>query len=471
MDEALRLHDTDADELAAGVEAVLEDPGIWLDDEPGRDAAERAGARVDHAAKQVRFSRQLVRDYCTAMREEASAQHATAASHNGANRSALPLPRLGTQVAQFLYDYAAQEARPGTVADFRRVVRVGDALHGEDGVGHALTIAGVSPFSEPIEAGLVLARNARNPSPPFAWNVRQIPYLRRMGEALGRENWFALGALCIAHPFRFDRDVAEKLYFRARNGYPTGLTAMPVAGITTPVTREGFAVVSAAEILACWIIARAVNPATPLHADLWPGTVDLASGSTSYSTADSLVYGFTTSDLILRMTGISVPVGGAEYTDAQRPGFLALYEKAVKGLEIARHRGVHPPLGEGMLDKGKTLCLEQLLLEREYTQAIRYVDAPARISTAAMGIDAVRDVGFGGAGTHLETSHTIAFLRQSLWRPTLLDRTGRFDDDRALKRAHEQVEALHRSHVPPQLPQEVERELEAVASDARTTAG
>jgi trimethylamine--corrinoid protein Co-methyltransferase len=291
-----------------------------------------------------------------------------------------------------------------------------------------------------------------------------------MGEALGLQNWFALGALCIAHPFRFDRDVAEKLYFRAKNGYSTGLTAMPVAGITTPVTREGFSVVSAAEILACWIVARAVNAATPLHADLWPGTADLASGQTSYSTPDSLVCGFTTSDLILRMTGIHVPVGGAEYTDAKRPGYLALYEKAVKGLEIARHRGMHPLLGEGMLDKGKTLCLEQLFLEREYTQAIRYVDAPHPVSDEAMGIDAVRNVGFGGSLTHLETSHTIQFMRDSLWRPTLLERTGAFDDERALERAHQQVEALHKSHVPPALAPEVERELEAVVAEARAAA-
>jgi trimethylamine--corrinoid protein Co-methyltransferase len=383
----------------------------------------------------------------------------------------LPLPKLGTQVAQFIYDFEAQEARPGTVDDFQRVVQVGDALHGDEGVGHALTVSGVSPFVEPMEAGLILARNARNPDPPFAWNVRQIPYLRRMGEALGRQNWFALGALCIAHPFRFDRDVAEKLYFRAKNGYSTGLTAMPVAGITTPVTREGFAVVSAAEILACWIVARAVNARTPLHADLWPGTADLASGETSYSTPDSLAYGFATSDLILRMTGIHVPVGGAEYTDAKRPGYLALYEKAVKGLEIARHRGIHPMLGEGMLDKGKTLCLEQLLLEREYTQAIRYVDAHQPVSAEAMGIDAVRSVGFGSRTTHLETAHTIEFMRDSLWRPTLLDRTGAFDDERALERAHRQAEALRKSHVPPALPTEVERELATAAAEAKAATG
>jgi trimethylamine:corrinoid methyltransferase-like protein len=35
-------------------------------------------------------------------------------------------------------------------------------------------------------------------------------------------------------------------------GVPTGLTAMPVAGVTAPVTVEGFIVVASAEYIATW---------------------------------------------------------------------------------------------------------------------------------------------------------------------------------------------------------------------------
>ena len=61
-----------------------------------------------------------------------------------------------------------------------------------------------------------------------------------MGDVLGIPDWAGWGAICFAHPLRFDRDVAAKFVRRVREGVPTGLTAMPVAGCSTPATTAGF---------------------------------------------------------------------------------------------------------------------------------------------------------------------------------------------------------------------------------------
>jgi len=75
----------------------------------------------------------------------------------------LGLPDLETQVAQFVIDHATDERRSGNKADFVRLVQFGDALHGDQGVGHCLLLTDVPPLVEPLEAGLLLAEHVRKP--------------------------------------------------------------------------------------------------------------------------------------------------------------------------------------------------------------------------------------------------------------------------------------------------------------------
>ena len=458
--------------LAEALIKVLEQSGAWIDDAETLAALEAMGARVSWADKRVAFPGALVSEQVRIIRGEHPEVDAPVDRAAPAPELArLPLPRLDTQVAQFIYDMRLQAPRPATPEDLVHAVKLGDVLHGEEGVGHALTLSKSDPFLEPLEAGLILARHARLPEPPFAWNVRQIPYLERMGHELGLERWYTLGALCIAHPFRFDRLVAEKLRFRATHGYPTGLTAMPVAGVTTPVTRAGFVVTAAAEILACWLAARAINPAVPLRSDLWPGTVDLRSGQTSYSTPDSLLYGFTAAEFLRRYTGVEIPIGGADYTDARRPGRAALYEKAAKGLAIAFFSGRYPLPGEAMLDKGRVLCLPQLVLEREYAQGLRLLGAPLALDDEQLALPSILEIGTGGGRTHLETSHTLAHLRETLWCPPLLDRSGAADEEELLVRSQARVEEAIAAHRPPERSATVLAALQRIVDEARREHG
>ena len=63
-----------------------------------------------------------------------------------------------------------------------------------------------------------------------------------------------------------------------------------------------------------------------------------------------------------------MPVGGGEYSDAREPGLYAALEKAYKAMTIAAFTGFHPPIGQGMLETGKTLSPAQLLIERDLSE-------------------------------------------------------------------------------------------------------
>jgi trimethylamine:corrinoid methyltransferase-like protein len=350
--------DDQIEPLADGVFTVLEQTGVLCQNEEILRALAAAGAEVDYAAERARFPRKMVAEFVEQLRRENPWRETTLLFGPPG------LPGVGTQVAQFCHDYEAGERRSSCREDFILLTKLGDVLHREEGVGHSLAMTDVPPLLEPLEAGLLLAEYAHVPGPPFAWHVKQVDYLIEMGEIMGRENWFTYGAVCFAHPLRFDRDLAAKFVRRVREGAPTGIAAMPVAGVTTPVTVEGFVVVSTAEHVATWLAVRALNPECPLSGSMWAGTVDMKTGATSYSAFDAMFYAFAAVEFIRRWCGFDMPVGSGEYCDAKAPGLYTALEKAYKAMMVSAFTGQGIAAGTGLLDEGKLMSAVQLLLDR-----------------------------------------------------------------------------------------------------------
>ncbi|MCC6445258.1 MAG: trimethylamine methyltransferase family protein [Armatimonadetes bacterium] len=441
--------DADIEPLAEGVLETLERAGILFQNEEILNALEAAGAKVDHAAQKAYFPRRMVLDFVDGLRKETAAVKTDEQPRFQAPAHSV----LSTQVAQFYHDYAKKERHPGNSRDFISLIKFGDALHREEGMGHALLLTDVPPIMEPLEAALLLAEYAHNPGPAFAWNVSQVDHLREMGRIIGIDEWFTWGSICIAHPFRFDKDVADKFARRVKEGVPTGITAMPIAGVSTPVTIEGFVAVSSAEHFAAWIAARALNPKVGLGGNMWGATMDMKSGQVSYSAYDSMIYAFACVEFIRRWSGLSIPVGGGEYCDAREPGLYAALEKAYKALTIAAFSGVHPQVGEGMVEDGKTISPVQLLLDRELSIGLRQYEKSFDPGADNIGMESILEVGQGIKSTFLQSDHTLEHYRECLWLPQIFDRSGwnGFEfETQVLDRAQEKVDALIASYRKPE---------------------
>lgn len=441
------LEDEHVVPIAEAVFTVLERVGVLCQNEELLDALAANGAEVDRAHELARMPRMLTEPLVDQLRREAGPE-----DHEPRRFAPPGDPALGTQVAQILYDYGTGERRAGDRESLTRCARFGDALHGESGVGHCLLLTDVPPMVEPLEAALILARHARRPGPAFAWHVDQVPYLIEMGEIFGLPGWYTWGAICFAHPLRFDRDVAAKFVARAKLGEAVGLTAMPVAGVTTPITVSGFVVVCAAEIVATWVAARAINPRAPFTGSIWGGALDMRTGDVSYSSFDAMFYALAASEFLRRWTGHLIPVGGGEYSSAREPGYYAVMEKAHKAMTIAAFTGQPPSIGSGMLESGRTLCLVQLLLEREFTEGIRIYSSDVEVSTATLCLDDIFAVGHGLERSFLGTDSVLRDYRRYSWCPPTFRRDGwrgAETDGRVLQRLQAQVNDLIAGHVDP----------------------
>jgi len=432
--------DADVEAIGEGCLEVLERVGMVFQNKEILDAIEAWGARADRATNVVTFPRKQLRAFVEGIRAEAPAP-ATSVSFRAAG-----LPGVGGSVAQFLYDDAKGEARPGRREDLVAAVKLGSALHPEAPVGHALLLSDVPPLMEPLEAALIMAEHAPSPAAPFAWDVRQIPYLEEMGHLLGLERWYSLGAVCMAHPLRFDKNVADRYVHMIRQQeQPAGLTSMPVPGVSAPITLEGFLVVTGAEYLASWVVGRALNPKVALGGSMWTGTSDMKIGHVSYSAFDAMRYSLATYSFLHRWCGVTVSVGGGEYCASRVPGYYAALEKVHKALLIAAFTGSHPCIGQGMLDNGKVLSFAQLLLERDYQVGANQPARAVQATPENMALEEIVQVGPGLAGGHLGTEHTAHHLRESLWLPAFAPRdgwTGGDDEARTLARCREKAGRL-----------------------------
>lgn len=427
------LAERDIQPLADAVCEVLEKVGVMCQNADILAALEAMGAEIDFDAERARFPRQLTLDFVQRLREAGGAEIDLATYGDSPDQAggeadarfpAPPLPALGTQVAQFYYDWPTRSTRPGNREDFITLVKLAEVLHPEEGAGHALLLTEVPPLLEPLEAGMILAEYATNPGPPFAWNVAVTDYLYEMGKILGIEDWYTWGANCFAHPLRFDRDVVDKFYRRAREGNAVGMTGMPIAAFTTPATLEGFIVVSCAEHVAAWMTARAINPEVPLGGSMWAGSIDMRSGEVSYCAFDAMHGAFAAVEFLRRWCGVSVPVGGGEYCSAKVPGLYAALEKAYKAMTIAAFTGRHPSIGQGMLDDGKALAPVQLLLERDLGLGVQHLARQVDPTPDNIGMSDILEVDLGLHTNHMVSEHTLHHFRRALWLPEFIHRSG-----------------------------------------------
>jgi trimethylamine:corrinoid methyltransferase-like protein len=413
------LRDDQIEPLAEGVYKALEGVGILCQNAELLAALEAFGAQVDVAAERVRFPRSLTAQFADSVRQ------ANAGDSGWPAAVAAPgLASMSTHVAQFFLDDETGEKRSSNQADFITCAQFGSALHPGEAVYHALAMTDVPPNLEPLHAGLLLAEWAYDPGSPFAWNAAQVDYLVEMGEILGKPNWFSLGAMCFAHPLRLDRDVADRFVRQVRANGTAGITAMPVAGVTTPITPEGFVVVTAAEFLATWMAGRALNPNCPLGGSMWAGSVDMSTGTTSYSTFDSMFYAFASVEFMRRWCSAYIPVGAGEYCAAKVPGMYTALEKAYKAMVTSAFTGQPLSSGTGLVDEGKTLSLVQMLLDRDFATGAGFLAQVIDPSPGNLALAEILEVGLGFEHSHFDTEHTLSNFRRCAWLPQLIDRSG-----------------------------------------------
>ena len=468
MFERSLLTDDDVAQLSEAAFTVLEKVGASYQNQEILGALEAIGCRVDSSSQVALFPRELVDEFVEGVRREASQTQEDDGRHRG-----LTPPGMGGmfhQLSQYYDDYEKRERRLGNKADYIQMLKLGDVLFRESGVGQCLLLGDVPAAVEPLESTLLQFEYVHRPRGAYVQDVRQIDYLREMEDISGVGDLRWLANVGFSSPLRLGKDIAERYVHLIKHDRPANLYVMTVSGAGTPVTVAGTIVVCAAEFIANWIAGRALNPNCRLNAGAWIATLDMSSGDASYTAPDAMIRNFAVREFMRRWTGIATGAGGGAYHSVKTPGLYAALENAYAAMTVAAFTGSHPGVVAGHLDGGLVICPVQLLLDQEIAKAIGHLGRPIEVSPETIGLDTILDVGHAERTNYLETEHTLRNFRSALWLPELMDRSGwqGIDtEERALARAQQRVNELIDSYEKPDVDEGMLAKLREVVVKAR----
>ncbi len=403
---------------------ILEETGVRVGLEEGREIFRRHGARVD--GEIVRISPGVVekalsvapRQFLMAGREE---------KHDlilGDKRV-----YMGTGGAALtVLDPETGRARPGTLRDVAEIARLCDALENvhfylrpcipQDIPKDALDI---NQFYAAL-ANTTKHVMAAAQSPASAREVIAMAAMIAGGrEALIQRPFISFVTSWMISPLHFADETTRVLLEVTANQIPVALSAAPMAGSTSPVTLAGTLVQVHAEQLSGIGLTQFAHPGAPVLYGAIPSMADM-----KWMTylGGGVEFGLMNAAISQMARHVGIPnYNSAGLTDAKIPDIQSGYEKAFSLClcALAGSNFIHH--AAGMLESMKAVAYEQYVIDNEIIGMALRLLRGIRIDEETLGLSAIREAGPGG--NYLSSPHTVRFMRQEYFRPSVADRQNR----------------------------------------------
>jgi trimethylamine--corrinoid protein Co-methyltransferase len=315
--------------------------------------------------------------------------------------------------------------RPATYRDFRDFTLLSEALDAYS-IGNSV----VQPQELPVEVMHVLwnRNNAvRMTKPACCWYATNFPVAEEGLEVLrlaagnleelrGLKRWAI--TICPDSALQWGRSAIGALVL-AEAEVPLDILPMPFLGSMYPVTIPGALVQSAAEALGIVVLSQLVRPGCPvLYSASYGGIMDMASGFHSLGAPESALFGAAAAK-VGRAFGLPVNMMQGT-TDSKCPDAQAAFEKALTYLMCALAGADCVTMAGALLDFALSASYEQLLIEEEILGYVQRIAKGETFDRETLAEDQIMALPFGGH--YLESPHTLAHFRETLYFPRLADR-------------------------------------------------
>lgn len=357
-------------------------------------------------------------------------------------------------------DMGAKGQRPSTLQDVIDFVRVGDALSGIDKVPnpcHARDMPPKTQLLHTLKAVLSHTLKFQSFAPQNIYEAEiacDMALIANGNRPLAEYPTLASG-VSTTSPLQLDNDSAQILMFMAKRRVPFVTAPCPMSGGTSPFSLMGTLVLQTVENLALITMAQCVEEGCPLIMGGAAGPMDMRTGSLAYGAPERSLL-IAANNQIQRF--YNMPTHAASIaTNNWEPDIQTGAERM---LIVLVRLMIQPNLwgGAGGLNSGKTISLEQVVIDDYLVQMGRRLLRGVDTSDAMWALDEIGRVGPGGsflmAPLTLQLMRSDAFLSSPL--VNMEEERGRS----MLERAHERVRdilATHRSPVPGSVVEELDR--------------
>ncbi len=398
---------------------ILEEIGMDFLDAEARDILGRAGARVD--GERVRLDRGLVLRAIATCPSEFTL-HARNPDHHvrlGGDWVAFPLMASAPNCSD-----GDAGRRPGSQADFRNLVRLGQSFN-------ILHLTGGYPV-EPVDLHpatrhldcladfVTLTDKAFHAYSLGQGRIRDGIEIARIGRGISDAQLDAEPSLFTvinsSSPLRLDAPMCNGIIEMARRNQCVVMTPFTLAGAMAPVTIAGALAQQNAEALAGIALAQLVRPGAPVMYGGFTSNVDMKSGAPAFGTPEYMQAAMVGGQLARRY-GIpyrSSNACAANALDAQAvyESVFSLWGAVMGGCHLLKHAA-------GWMEGGLVCSFEKVILDVELLRMVAAMLGPLAVDAGALALEAIAEVGPGGH--FFGAAHTQARYRDAFHAPFLSD--------------------------------------------------
>ncbi len=380
------------------------------------------------------------------------------------------------EVCFFLHDHDTGRRREVDSEECAELVRLGDAIPEVRRIATPVCPTDVPPVIEALHSVPLMLRNTSKPCGGGIRLPEQTPYFLEISriwkDHTGQADRYLQMGGCLTSPLMLGERTAGIVDHLIDAGYRTfRFASMPIAGGNAPVTVEGCATLTVAELLGGWLVARCIDPEVPSPGVVISGSMDMATGKACFASPEAILQDAITVRFFERLYGVHI--GGetkASYIEANVPGIEATFERLTKTLALA------PMVGRinfhlGSLDGAAVFSREQAMLDLDICRALWHVFHGPEFTEESMALEEILRVGHGGS--FFEGEHTLRHFRESFMpsvirRETLDDTVGGMRSDaHLLDRARDRWQAILAGHEPTSHDPALIADIEAVVERAR----
>ena len=400
---------------------ILENQGVYIENEEALDLLREAGMKVDASSQRVRITAELVEDCLSS----------TPSSLKMYDRTGKIEYCLGGDDVHFdpgsstvtIMDSETQRERKAITNDLIRFSHLTDCLEFLHFQSTGIVSTDVSETvsdSYRLYIGLLFSRK---PIVTGTFRVEGFEPMHRMLTAVrGSEKELAEKPLaifdaCPSPPLKWSNLTAQSLIDSARAGIPSELISMGMTGATSPITITGTLVQHVVENLSGLVICQLAKKGAPVIFGGCPLSFDMRRGTTPIGAIETMMIDSAYVQIGKHLglpTHSYMGMSDAKINDAQG-GF----ETGI-GIVLAALSGVNVISGAGILDFIRCQSLEKLVIDNEICgMAYRLIEGIAQ-RDEPIALDLFKD--FTADTQFLSMPHTKKWYREEHTFPKLIDR-------------------------------------------------
>ncbi|TWF54799.1 trimethylamine methyltransferase family protein [Neorhizobium alkalisoli] len=409
------------DDIHAASMTVLEEIGIDVILPEARDRMKAAGAHVTPGSERVRFDRGLIEEMI-AFAPKSFTMHARNPARNveiGGNN--LVFAQVAS--APFVADREGGR-RAGNQEDYRKLIKLAqhyDIIHTTGGypvepidihasVRHLDCLSDLVKLTDKVFHCYSLGQQR---------NLDGLE-IARIGRGISMEQMEKEPSLFTvinsSSPLRLDGPMMQGIIEMSSRGQVVIMTPFTLAGAMAPVTIAGALVQQNAEALAGIAFTQMVKKGAPVMYGGFTSNVDMKTGAPAFGTPEYMKAVMAGGQLARRY---GIPYRTSNTNAANTLDAQSAYESAMSLWALTQGGGNFILHSAGWTEGGLTASFEKFILDVDMLQMVAEFLTPLDVSTDALALDAVREVGPGGH--YFGTAHTLARYENAFYSPILSD--------------------------------------------------